>query len=75
MTQAQLQILVGALAILLVSVLVVLVVILRRRPGEEVATNLLANLQAALGDLGTRVGQLSGEVQGVARSQEGVRTE
>ena len=75
MTQAQLLILVGVFALLLVSGLVVLVVILRRRPGEEMATSLLANLQGVLGDLGTRVGQLSGEVQGVARSQEGVRSE
>jgi DNA recombination protein RmuC len=75
MTQAQLLVLVGVFALLLASGLVVLVVILRRRPGEEMATSLLTNLQVALGDLGTRVGQLSGEVQGVARSQEGVRSE
>jgi len=75
MTQAQLLILVGVFALLLVLGLVLLVVLFRRRPGEEMAASLLTNLQAALGDLGTRVGQMSGEVQGVARSQEAVRSE
>jgi DNA recombination protein RmuC len=69
--------LIAILGILLLLTAVLLVTIFRRLPGpgEDLSRTLLSNLQTVLGDLGTRVGQLSGEVQGVARSQEGVRSE
>jgi DNA recombination protein RmuC len=72
MTQSQLL---GFLGILILLGVVALTLYLRRRPGEVMTGALLANLQTSLGDLGTRVGQLSGEVQGVARTQEVVRSE
>ncbi len=75
MSQNQLLILFGILGLLLLVGIVVLAVTLRRRPGEGLAQTVLANLQASLGELGTRVGQLSGEIQGVARTQETVRSE
>jgi DNA recombination protein RmuC len=55
--------------------MVVLVLILRRRPGGDLGQTVLANLQASLGELGARMGQLSGEVQAFARTQETVRSE
>jgi DNA recombination protein RmuC len=55
--------------------MVVLVLILRRRPGGDLGQTVLANLQASLTDLGSRLGQLSGEVQAAARIQETVRSE
>lgn len=72
MTQSQLL---GFVGILILLGVVALTLYLRRRPGEAMTGALLANLQTSLGDLGTRVGQLSGEVQGVARTQEVVRSE
>jgi DNA recombination protein RmuC len=75
MTQSQLLVLFGALAFLLLLGFGLLALYLRRRPGEEAAGAVLNNLQASLGDLGSRVGQLSGEVQGVARTQEVLRSE
>ena len=75
MLQNQLLILVGILGFLLLLGIVVLAVTLRRRPGEDLAQTVLANLQASLGELGARVGQLSGEIQAVARTQETVRSE
>lgn len=75
MTQGQLLLAVGALGLLLLLGFGLLALSLRRRPGEETARAVLTNLQASLGDLGTRVGQLSGEVQGVARTQEALRSE
>lgn len=75
MLQNQLLILVGILGFLLLLGIVVLALTLRRRPGEDLAQTVLANLQASLGELGTRVGQLSGEIQAVARTQETVRSE
>jgi DNA recombination protein RmuC len=75
MTQGELLGLVAILGLLLLGGLVSLVLILRRRPGDDFAQAMAANLQTSLGDLGSRVGQLSGEVQGVARTQEGLRSE
>ncbi|MBI4841908.1 MAG: DNA recombination protein RmuC [candidate division NC10 bacterium] len=75
MTQSQLLVVLGVLGFLLVLGFGFLALYVRRRPGEEAAGAVLANLQASLGDLGSRVGQLSGEVQGVARTQETVRSE
>ncbi len=75
MASNQLLVLLGILGLLLFLGIGLLALSLRRRPREEVAGTLLANLQASLGDLGTRVGQLSGEVQAVSRSQEIVRSE
>ena len=75
MTQGQLLGLVAVLGLLLLGGLVSLVLVIRRRPGEDLAHALAANLQTTLGELGSRVGQLSGEVQGVARTQEGLRSE
>ena len=62
----------GILGFLLLLGMVVLVLILRRRPGGDLGQTVLANLQASLTDLGTRVGQLSGEVQ-AARPDPGDR--
>jgi DNA recombination protein RmuC len=75
MTSNQLLVLLGILGLLLFLGIGLLVLSLRRRPGGDLAGTLLANLQTSLGELGTRVGQLSGEVQAVARSQEIVRSE
>jgi DNA recombination protein RmuC len=75
MTSTQLVILLGILGLLLFLGIGLLALSLRRRPGGDLAGTLLANLQTSLGELGTRVGQLSGEVQAVARSQEIVRSE
>lgn len=75
MTHTQLLVLVGILGLLLVAGFIALALILRRRPGEDLAGTLAANLQTSLGDLGARVGQMSGEVQGIARTQEGLRSE
>ncbi len=84
MTPDQLLLLLGALVLLVLAGIVALVLILRRsaglrtsgeRAGEELIRTLLATLQTNLADLGTRVGQLSGEIQGVARTQEVLRSE
>lgn len=75
MSQNQLLILLGILGLLLLLGIVVLALTLRRRPGEDLAQTVLANLQASLAELGTRMGQLSGEVQSFARTQEIVRSE
>jgi DNA recombination protein RmuC len=75
MSQDQLLILLGILGFLLLLGMVVLVLILRRRPGGDLGQTVLANLQASLGELGARMGQLSGEVQAFARTQETVRSE
>lgn len=75
MTQSHLLVVLGALGFLVLLGFGLLALYLRRRPGEEAAGAVLANLQASLGDLGSRVGQLSGEVQGVARTQEVLRSE
>jgi DNA recombination protein RmuC len=75
MSQNQLLILLGILGFLFLLGMVVLVLILRRRPGGDLAQTVLANLQASLTDLGSRLGQLSGEVQAAARIQETVRSE
>ena len=75
MSQNQLLVLFGIVALLVLVGLVLMLFTLRRRPGEDLAHTVLANVQAGLGDLSTRVGQLSGEVQGVARTQETVRSE
>ncbi len=75
MSQIQILILLGILGLLVLVGIVLMALTLRRRPGEVLAQTVLANLQASLGDVGTRVGQLSGEVQAVARTQETVRSE
>jgi DNA recombination protein RmuC len=69
--------LIGTLGILVVLSVVLLVAMFRRMPGagDDLARTLLTNLQAVLGELGTRVGQLSGDVQAVARGQDTVRSE
>ncbi len=74
MTQSQLLMLLGILALLL-SLGIALLALFRRRPEGDLAQTVLAGVQASLGELGTRVGQLSGEVQAVARTQETVRSE
>src|SRR5574337_1950890 len=75
MSQSQLLILLGSLGLVLFLGIVVLALVLRRRPGDDLAGTVLANLQASLAELGARVGQLSGEVQAFARTQETVRSE
>ena len=75
MTQSQVLILLGILALLLSLGVALLALSRRRRPGEDLAQTVLAGLQTSLGELGTRVGQLSGEVQALARTQESVRSE
>jgi DNA recombination protein RmuC len=75
MWQNQVPILLGFLGVLVLVGIVLMALTLRRRPGEDLAQTVLANLQASLGDLGARVGQLSGEVQSIARTQETVRSE
>ncbi len=75
MSPNQLWIVIGIFGFLLVLGIVVLLLILRRRPGEDLAQTVLANLQTTLAELGTRVGQLSGEVQAAARTQDTVRSE
>jgi DNA recombination protein RmuC len=75
MSQNQLLILLGIFGLLLLLGILVLLLIFRRRPGGDLAQTVLANLQASLGELGTRVGQLSGEIQAAARIQETVRSE
>ena len=75
MSPNQLWIVIGIFGFLLLLGMVVLVLILRRRPGGDLGQTVLANLQASLTDLGTRVGQLSGEVQAATRIQETVRSE
>ncbi len=75
MWQNQLLILLGIFGFLGLIGIVLLVLTLRRRTGEDLAESVLANLQTSLGDLGARVGQLSGELQAVARTQETVRSE
>ncbi|MGE5849784.1 MAG: DNA recombination protein RmuC [Candidatus Methylomirabilota bacterium] len=65
------------LGVLLVLMVVLLVTIFRRipGPGDDFTRTFLTNLPTVLGDLGTRVGQLSGDVQAVARGQDTVRSE
>ena len=76
MSQNHFLIVLSVLGFLVVAVGAVLLALsLRRRPGDDLARSVLANLQASLGDFGARVGQLSGEVQAIARSQETVRSE
>jgi DNA recombination protein RmuC len=74
-SQGQLFGVIAILGLLLLGGLAILILMLRRRPGEDLAQTLAGNLQTTLGELGARVGQVSGEVQGVARTQEGVRSE
>jgi DNA recombination protein RmuC len=68
-------ILLGVLGLILVLGIVALALVFRRRPGDDLAGTVLANLQASLADLGGRLGQLSGEVQAFGRTQETVRSE
>jgi DNA recombination protein RmuC len=77
MSDTLVLLLIGTLGLLVVLSVVLVVVVFRRMAGagDSLPQTFLTNFQAVLGDLGTRVGQLSGEVQGVARSQEGVRSE
>ncbi len=75
MSQSQL-IGLGILLLLLAVVgVLVLALLLRRRPGDELARGMVGSLQATLGDLGTRMGQLSAELQGIGRAQEAARAE
>ena len=75
MWQSQPLILLAILGLLGLVGIVLLVLTLRRRTGEDLAESVLANLRGSLGDLSARVGQLSGELQAVARTQETVRSE
>ena len=77
MSDTLVLLLIGTLGVLVVLSVVLLVAMFRRMPGagDNLAGSLLTNLQAVLGDLGTRVGQLSGDVQSVARGQDTVRSE
>jgi len=77
MSDTLVLLLIGTLGVLVVLSVVLLVAMFRRMPGagDNLARTLLTNLQAVLGDLGTRVGQLSGDVQAVARGQDTVRSE
>jgi DNA recombination protein RmuC len=77
MSDTLVLLLIGTLGVLVVLSVVLLVAMFRRVPGagDSLARTLLTNLQAVLGDLGTRVGQLSGDVQAVARGQDTVRSE
>lgn len=77
MSDSLVLLLIGTLGVLVVLSVVLLVAMFRRMPGtgDSLARTLLTNLQAVLGDLGTRVGQLSGDVQAVARGQDTVRSE
>ncbi len=75
MWQSQPLILLAIFGLLGLVGIVLLVLTLRRRTGEDLAESVLANLRASLGDLSARVGQLSGELQAVARTQETVRSE
>lgn len=75
MTQSQLLMLLGILALLLSLGIALVALSRRRRPGEDLAQTVLAGLQTSLGELGARVGQLFGEVQALARTQESVRSE
>lgn len=66
------------LLILLLGAVLILAALLlagRRGGAAAMAERLAANFQQALAELGTRVGQLSAEVQGVARQQEAIRGE
>jgi DNA recombination protein RmuC len=74
-TQGQFLILAGLFALVLLCAVGVGLVLLRRRPGEEIAQSLLGSLQGGLSEVGARVAQVAGELQGVARTQESVRTE
>ncbi len=75
MAQDRVLIVLAVLGILLFLGLLALALALRRRPGDELAGTVLANVQTSLGDLGARLGQLSGEVQAFARTQEALRSE
>lgn len=75
MSESALPILLVVFGLLVLLGIAALVLLPRRRPGEDLAQTVLANLQASLGELGARVGQLSGEIQAVARTQETVRSE
>ncbi len=75
MTQGQFLFLAGLFTLLLLCAVGALVALLRRRPGEEIAQTLLGGLQGGLSEVGARVAQVAGELQGVARTQESVRTE
>lgn len=77
MSENLVLILIALLGLLVVLTILLLVAIFRRLPGSggDLVRTVLGGLQTTMGDLGTRVGQLSGEVQGVARSQEAVRSE
>ncbi len=76
MAQSQLLMLLGILALLLSLGIALVALVRRRRPdAADMAQTVLAGLQTTLGELGTRVGQLSGEVQALGRTQESVRSE
>jgi DNA recombination protein RmuC len=75
MTQGQFVIFAGLLTLVLLLALGGVALLLRRRTGDEVAQALLGSLQATVSDVGSRVAQVAGELQGVARTQESVRAE
>jgi DNA recombination protein RmuC len=74
-TQGQFLILAGLFILVLVCAAGTVLALLRRRPGEEIARALLGSLQGGLSEVGARVAQVAGELQGVARTQESVRAE
>jgi DNA recombination protein RmuC len=75
MAQEQFVIVAGLLTLLLLLALGGVALLLRRRTGDEVGRALLGSLQATVSEVSSRVGQVAGELQGVARSQESVRAE
>lgn len=74
MSSEQFLILVGVLVLLGAAALGGLLLLLRRRAEGE-AGGVLGGLQAGLAELGTRLGQAAGELQGIARAQEAVRAD
>ena len=75
MTQGQFLFLAGLITLLLLCAAGAVMILLRRRPTEDIAQTLLGGLQGGLSEVGARVAQVAGELQGVARTQESVRAE
>jgi DNA recombination protein RmuC len=73
MSESQLLLFAVGAAILVVGGVLLLLWGVRRRPDE--GTTASGGTQAILADLGARLGQVSGELQGVARAQEGLRSD
>lgn len=74
MSDTQFFVLIGLLTLAVTGGFVLFFWGIRRRPEPE-GHALLAALQGSLAELGARLGQVSGELQGVARGQEGLRAD